>query len=107
MVQRFSALLYIPTEERVPVDENHTNMVRFVSAEDRTYRIVVRYLKEWVEDIRGSCGIYVPFRPQRRCKLKSTVQLPQKGLEIFKVRSSARHIALVNNHEMESRFQSL
>ncbi|KAF8241219.1 hypothetical protein K440DRAFT_665405, partial [Wilcoxina mikolae CBS 423.85] len=51
MVKRFSAQLYIPTEQRVPVKENHTNMVKFASAEDGTYRTVVRYLKEWVESI--------------------------------------------------------
>jgi len=57
MVNRFSAQLYIPTEQRVPVEENHTNMIKFASAEDRTYRTVVRYLKEWVDSITESYGI--------------------------------------------------
>jgi len=57
MVNRFSAQLYIPTEERVPVEENHTNMVKFASAEDRTYQTVVRHLKKWVDNIIESCGI--------------------------------------------------
>ena len=56
MVNRFSAQLYIPTEERVPVEENHTNMVKFASAEDRTYRTVVRHLKKWADNIIMSCG---------------------------------------------------
>ncbi|KAF8544651.1 hypothetical protein BDD12DRAFT_906355 [Trichophaea hybrida] len=54
MVNRFSAQLYIPTEQRVPVEENHTNMVKFASAEDRTYRTVVRYMKVWVDNITES-----------------------------------------------------
>jgi hypothetical protein len=57
MVNRFSAQLYIPTEQRVPVEENHTNMVKFASADNRTYRTVVRYLKEWVDSITESYGI--------------------------------------------------
>ncbi|KAF8249183.1 hypothetical protein K440DRAFT_660436 [Wilcoxina mikolae CBS 423.85] len=40
MVNRFSAQLYIPNEQRVPVKENHTNMVKFASAEDGTYQTV-------------------------------------------------------------------
>ncbi|KAF8542396.1 hypothetical protein BDD12DRAFT_802949 [Trichophaea hybrida] len=54
IVNRFSAQLFIPCEQRVPVEENHTNMVKFASAEDRTYRTVVRYLKEWVDSITES-----------------------------------------------------
>ncbi|KAF8531694.1 hypothetical protein BDD12DRAFT_914648, partial [Trichophaea hybrida] len=54
MVKRFSAQLYIPTEQRIPVEENHTNMVKFASAEDRTYRTVIRYLQGWVDGIIDS-----------------------------------------------------
>ncbi|KAF8535039.1 hypothetical protein BDD12DRAFT_754194, partial [Trichophaea hybrida] len=61
MVNRFSAQLFIPSEQRVPVEENHTNMVKFASAEDRTYRTVVRYLKEWVDSITKSYGILRSF----------------------------------------------
>jgi hypothetical protein len=57
MVKPFSAQLYISHEQRVPVDVNHTNMVKFASADDPTYRTVVRYLKEWVEGIADSNGI--------------------------------------------------
>ncbi|KAF8530881.1 hypothetical protein BDD12DRAFT_914734 [Trichophaea hybrida] len=39
------------SEMRVPVEENHTNMVKFASTEDPTYQTVVRYLKEWVDSI--------------------------------------------------------
>jgi len=49
MVKRLSAQLYIPTEQRVPVEQTHTNMVKFASAEDPTYLTVVRYLKGWID----------------------------------------------------------
>ncbi|KAF8543181.1 hypothetical protein BDD12DRAFT_874965 [Trichophaea hybrida] len=54
MVSRFSAQLFVPTERRVPVEENHSNMVKFASAEDRTYRTVLRYVKGWVDSITES-----------------------------------------------------
>lgn len=54
MVKRFSAQLYIPTEHRIPVEENHLDMVKFASTEDPTYRTVVRYLQEWVDSIMES-----------------------------------------------------
>jgi hypothetical protein len=57
MVKRFSAQLSLPIEERVPVEANHTNMVKFASAQDPTYRTVVRYLKEWVDSVAESCGM--------------------------------------------------
>jgi hypothetical protein len=56
MVKRFSALLYLSTEQRVPVEESHTNMVKFASAEDSTYQTVVRYLKQCVDSIIKSNG---------------------------------------------------
>jgi hypothetical protein len=57
MVKRFSAQLYIPTEHRVPVHKDHTNMVKFASATDPTYQTVVRHLHEWVNTIAESSGI--------------------------------------------------
>jgi hypothetical protein len=57
MVKRFSAQLFVPTERRVPVHKDHTNMVKFASKEDPTYRTVVRYLQEWVDAIAESSGI--------------------------------------------------
>lgn len=57
MVKRFSAQLSLPIEERVPVEANHTNMVKFNSAQDRTYRTVVRYLNKWVDSLFESCGM--------------------------------------------------
>jgi hypothetical protein len=61
MVKRFSAQLYIPTEHRILVEENHTNMAKFASAEDPKYRTVVRYLKEWIDSITESYGTEKSF----------------------------------------------
>ncbi|KAF8540455.1 hypothetical protein BDD12DRAFT_804470 [Trichophaea hybrida] len=69
MVQRFSVLLHLPAEHRVPVDENHTNMVKFDSPVDRTYLTVVKHLKRCLGTAQvmgngpsacptGSCGHY-------------------------------------------------
>ena len=80
MVYRFSAQLYIPTEQRVPVEQSHSNMVKFSSAEDRTYRTVVRYLKEWVDSITESNGTEQSFQ-NAGCSsrmLMPTVQRQQK-----------------------------
>jgi hypothetical protein len=51
MVQRLSAQLYIPKEIRQPVEEDHSNMVKFNSAEDPNYRTTIRCLNEWVDSI--------------------------------------------------------
>jgi hypothetical protein len=61
MVKRFSAQLYIPTEERIPVARNHINMVKFASAEDETYQTVARYLTGWVKSITESYGTEWPL----------------------------------------------
>jgi hypothetical protein len=53
MVDAFSAQIYIPNEQRVLVKENHTNMIKFASADHPTYQAVVRYLKEWVDSIES------------------------------------------------------
>jgi hypothetical protein len=56
MVKRFSAQLFIPNEERVPANANHSNMVKFASAQDQTYKTVLRHLKKWVDSIDASNG---------------------------------------------------
>jgi hypothetical protein len=56
MVQRLSAQLYIPNEIRQPVEEDHSNMVKFNSAEDPNYRTTVRYLNEWVDSTTKNSG---------------------------------------------------
>jgi len=56
MVKRFSAQLFIPNEERVPANANHSNMVKFASAQDQTYKTVLRHLNKWVDSIVASNG---------------------------------------------------
>jgi len=46
MVQRFSAQLYLPDGFQIPVNKNHTDMVKFDSPVDPTYKTVVKHLKE-------------------------------------------------------------
>ncbi|KAF8535735.1 hypothetical protein BDD12DRAFT_326423 [Trichophaea hybrida] len=48
MVQRFSAQLFIPSERRIPVRKNHTDMVKFAAPVDATYRTVVRHMKDCI-----------------------------------------------------------
>jgi len=45
MVQRFSAQLYLPDGFQIPVNKNHTDMVKFDSPVDPTYKTVVKHLK--------------------------------------------------------------
>jgi hypothetical protein len=51
MVKPFSAQLNMPYEHRVPVANDHTNMVKFSDDEDATYQTAIRYLTEWVHDV--------------------------------------------------------
>ncbi|KAF8539827.1 hypothetical protein BDD12DRAFT_909826 [Trichophaea hybrida] len=66
MVKRFSAQLYIPTEQRIPVAKNHTNMVKFASAEDETYQTVARYLTEWVKSITESYAAAIKIQNHQK-----------------------------------------
>jgi hypothetical protein len=46
MVDRNSAQLYCPFENRLPVEKNHTDMAKFPTAADPTYQTVVKNIKE-------------------------------------------------------------
>jgi len=48
MVQRLSAQLHLSIENRVPVNKNHTDMVKFASPVDPTYLSVVTHMKECI-----------------------------------------------------------
>jgi len=50
MVQRFSAQLYLPSEHRIPVGKNHTDIVKFASQVDTTYQTVVNYMKDCISE---------------------------------------------------------
>lgn len=43
-MQILAAQLYLPYEDRIPVNKNHTDMIKFASRSDMTYRIVVRHM---------------------------------------------------------------
>jgi len=57
MVKNSSAQLFWPSEHRVPVGRNHTDMVKFSSGEDATYRTVVTRMTECVNNLATSRGI--------------------------------------------------
>ncbi|KAF8253337.1 hypothetical protein K440DRAFT_534211, partial [Wilcoxina mikolae CBS 423.85] len=59
MVDSFSALLYLPNEYRIPVGQNHTDMVKFMSPTDETYRTVVTHMKETLEMIHQTHSKWV------------------------------------------------
>lgn len=48
MVSRLSALLYLPGENRYPVESDHINMVKFDSPNDRAFQTVVAHLNECI-----------------------------------------------------------
>jgi len=48
MVQRLSAQLHLVFEHRVPVNKNHTDMVKFASPVDPTYLSIVYHMKDCV-----------------------------------------------------------
>jgi hypothetical protein len=57
MVKKNSAQLFWPSEHRVPVGRNHTDMVKFCSSEDATYQTVVTHMTECVSNLATSHGI--------------------------------------------------
>lgn len=52
MVDIFSAALNLPQERRFPIDEDHTNMVKFPSENTTAYQTVVSHVK--------ACSVYSP-----------------------------------------------
>jgi len=61
MVRNNSAQLFWPSEHRIPVGRNHTDMVKFFSSEDATYRTVVTRMTECVSNLATSRGIRWPL----------------------------------------------
>jgi hypothetical protein len=61
MVKNNSAQLFWPSEHRVPVARSHTDMVKFSSGEDATYRTVVTRMTKCVDLVRSNAsGIRCP-----------------------------------------------
>lgn len=55
VVSNLSALLYVRREHRFSVNEDHTNMVKFMSRVDSTYLTVVLHMKKSVDQYLNSC----------------------------------------------------
>jgi hypothetical protein len=56
MVKKESALLFWPWEYRIGVPSNHTNLVKFASSADDTYRKVVRHITIRIHEITSAKG---------------------------------------------------
>ncbi|KAF8534235.1 hypothetical protein BDD12DRAFT_809527 [Trichophaea hybrida] len=52
MVQRSSALLNLPYEDRIPATKNHTDIVKFATPADGLYLTVIKYMKECIGQTR-------------------------------------------------------
>lgn len=50
---KYSSLLFWPDEEEHGVHKDHSNMVKFSTQQDDTYKTVVRVLHECLEKITG------------------------------------------------------
>ncbi|KAI9771315.1 MAG: hypothetical protein M1840_002285 [Geoglossum simile] len=48
MVKNFSSKIYLPYEYRLPVEKNHTDMVKFASEVDTTFQTVVKHMKDCI-----------------------------------------------------------
>jgi hypothetical protein len=51
VVKKNAALLFLPSEDRVPVGRNHSDIVKFPSRVDTTYQTVVTHLSRCVDKI--------------------------------------------------------
>lgn len=49
LVSRGSSMLSLPQETRVPVEGNHSEMVKFLSAADLAYRVLVQQIRRCTE----------------------------------------------------------
>jgi hypothetical protein len=48
MVERFSSLLRLPSEQAYPIDKDHSNMVKFSSPAEASYQTVVRCMSKFI-----------------------------------------------------------
>lgn len=49
MIRNISALLFLPQENRYAINEDNTNMVKFGTRDDENYKVVVRHIKECLD----------------------------------------------------------
>jgi len=57
MVKKLSAQLYLRNENRVPVERNHTEMVKFITMEDPVYRTVLENIRGCLDETAGLHGM--------------------------------------------------
>jgi len=53
MVKEFSAQLHLQFGPRIPVNKNHTDIVKFDSPVDSTYQKVVKHMNECIGECLG------------------------------------------------------
>jgi hypothetical protein len=58
MVMKVSTELFLPNEHRIPVAQNHTDMVKFLSPSDLTYCSVSTRIYQCVDKIAKEAGMY-------------------------------------------------
>jgi len=51
LVKRVSSQLNLPSEHRIPVPYNHTDMVKFLAPSDLIYRSVATHIKNYIESL--------------------------------------------------------
>jgi hypothetical protein len=51
MVKKISAQLFLPNEHRIPVQHNHTDMVKYIASTDSTYQTVVKHIRDCVNEV--------------------------------------------------------
>lgn len=55
MVQGYSAQLFLPLEHRLPVNKNHTDIVKFDPHVDLTYQSVVHHMNACIGELSNFC----------------------------------------------------
>lgn len=90
MVKRHSAQLYWPNASIYPVNENHTNMVKFAVEEDDTYQCVVNHMKEWLKTINERDGNKATKKTTISQKYLWTVIVPLLILLVWHLMGSGR-----------------
>ncbi|KAF8538250.1 hypothetical protein BDD12DRAFT_928675 [Trichophaea hybrida] len=85
MVKKISAQLYMQDEHRIPVERNHTELVKFPTRVDSTYQTVVYYLKECLEEISGDSK---PSESQK--KLIEALNAPKVDAFLWNIENAAK-----------------
>lgn len=66
MVDDMSAVLYLQEEERIPVNQNNTDMVKFASQADDTHVSICLWMKHCLESNKGQKCTYPSNRKNKQ-----------------------------------------